>query len=71
MYHAVQHPLNVDFNFSSEGKAIHMLLGSDISKYRFHNGHTLRIYLAALVTIDLFPHGFGIIVLIRTNWNIQ
>ena len=71
MYHAIQHPLNVDFNLSSEGKAVHSLLGSDIGKHRFHDSHALRINLTTPVAVDLFKHGFGKIVLRCTHGNIQ
>ena len=71
MHHAIKHPLNVDFNFTSERKAIHSLLGPDIGEHRFHNGHALRVNLAALVTVDLVLHGFGKIGYLRTNEYIQ
>jgi hypothetical protein len=71
MHHAIKHPLNVDFNFTSKRKAIHSLLDSDIGEHRLHNGHALRIYLAALVTVGLVLHGFGEIVDLRTDEYIQ
>ena len=71
VYHAVEHPLNADFNLTPECKTIHSLLGSDIGKHGFHDGHALRIYLAAFFTVYLFKHGFGKIVFRRTNRNIQ
>ena len=71
MHHAIKHPLNVDFNFTSERKAVHSLLGPDVGEHRLHNGHALRIYLAPLVTVDLVLHGFGKIGDLRTDEYIQ
>ncbi len=71
MHHAIKHPLNVDFNFTSERKAVHSLLGPDIGEHRLHNGHALRVNLAALVTVDLVLHGFGKIGYLRTDEYIQ
>ena len=71
VYHAVEHPLNVNFNLTSEGKSIHPLLSSYIGKHWLHYGHALWINFAAFFTIYLFKHGLGKIVLCRTDGNIQ
>ena len=70
VYHAVEHPLNVNFNLTSEGKSIHPLLSSYIGKHWFHYGHALWINLAAFFTIYLFKHGFRKIILLCTDGNI-
>ena len=71
MNHAIKHPLNVDFNFTSERKAVHSLLGPDVCEHRLHNGHALRVNFAALFTVDLFNHRFGKIGLLGTDGYIQ
>lgn len=43
MNHTVQHPLHVDLNFASKGKAVQSLVGSDIGIYGFNNGNALII----------------------------
>ena len=70
-YHAVEHPLNIDLDFAPESKVVQSLLSSDIGKDRLHNSHALRIYIATLITIDLFMHGLGIIILFSTDGYIQ
>lgn len=57
--HAVQEPLDIDFDFSSEGKSVQALVGSDIGKYGFGRSEALRIDLSPQFTINFAGHPPG------------
>jgi hypothetical protein len=56
VYHAIQQPLDIDFHFSSKGKAVQALVGPDISKNWLSHGEALWVNLSPQFTIHLAGH---------------
>lgn len=61
LYQTEQFPLGVHFNFCPQTKALKPLVDTDISEYRFDNGHPVAIYLFAFITIYTKYHPVGIV----------
>jgi hypothetical protein len=59
MDHAVEHPLDVDFDPPPQGKAIKTLLRPNVPKDRFHNRQPLTVNLSGFGRIDFRDHLLG------------
>jgi hypothetical protein len=57
--HAVQEPLDIYFDFFSEGKPVQALVSSDVGKDRFGHREALRVNLAPQFTVNLAGHPPG------------
>ena len=67
--HAIEHPLDIYFDLSPQSKAIHPLVCSDVGKDGFSYGYSARIYLSALLSIDLASHSPGKVGKLNCNWH--
>ena len=59
VYHAVQEPLDIYFDFSPKSKPVKALLSSDVGKDGFGHGEPLWVNLPPPFTINLAGHSLG------------
>ena len=69
MNHAIEHPLDIYFDLTSESKTIQTLVCPDVGKDRLSYGYSARIDLASLLSINLAGHSPGKVGKLNRNGN--
>src|SRR5438477_4380258 len=59
LHHAVKLPLAIDLDLTTQGEAVHLLVGPYIDKHRLHGGKASRDHLASAFAVDLALHAIA------------
>src|SRR3954469_10067822 len=57
--HAVKLPLAIDLDLTTQGEAVHLLVGPYIAKHRLHRGKAARDHLASVFAVDSALHAIA------------
>src|SRR3954469_22360502 len=57
--HAVKLPLAIDLDLTTQGEAVHLLVGPYIAKHRLHRGKASGDHLASAFAVDLALHAIA------------